>query len=56
MVLGEIVGRLRKEEERLDVLKEKIKDLGYREKELWWYLDLKEIRLLRSCGLFWTWD
>ena len=39
--IGEIVGGSQREE-RLDVLKEKIKDLGIEEKELWWYLDLRK--------------
>ena len=39
--IGEIVGGSQREE-RLDVLLEKIKDLGIDEKELWWYLDLRK--------------
>jgi asparaginyl-tRNA synthetase len=39
--IGEIVGGSQREE-RLDVLKEKIKVLGIDEKELWWYLDLRK--------------
>lgn len=39
--IGEIVGGSQREE-RLDVLKEKISDLGIDEKELWWYLDLRK--------------
>ncbi len=38
--IGEIVGGSQREE-RLDVLKEKIKALDIDEKELWWYLDLR---------------
>ncbi|WP_306349786.1 asparagine--tRNA ligase [Flavobacterium sp. '19STA2R22 D10 B1'] len=38
--IGEIVGGSQREE-RLDVLLEKIKDLGIDEKELWWYLDTR---------------
>ncbi|MEB8328719.1 asparagine--tRNA ligase [Flavobacteriaceae bacterium KMM 6897] len=38
--IGEIVGGSQREE-RLDVLKQKISDLGIDEKELWWYLDLR---------------
>ncbi len=38
--IGEIVGGSQREE-RLDVLKEKIKALGIDEEELWWYLDLR---------------
>jgi len=39
--IGEIVGGAQREE-RLDVLKEKIKALDIDEKELWWYLDLRK--------------
>jgi asparaginyl-tRNA synthetase len=39
--IGEIVGGSQREE-RLEVLKEKIKTLGIDEKELWWYLDLRK--------------
>ena len=39
--IGEIVGGSQREE-RLDVLKEKIKALGIDEKELWWYLDTRK--------------
>ncbi|MCK0132414.1 asparagine--tRNA ligase [Flavobacteriaceae bacterium F08102] len=39
--IGEIVGGSQREE-RLDVLKEKIKALHIDEKELWWYLDLRK--------------
>ena len=39
--IGEIVGGSQREE-RLDVLKEKIKMLGIDERELWWYLDLRK--------------
>ena len=39
--IGEIVGGSQREE-RLDVLKEKIKELDIDEKELWWYLDLRK--------------
>ncbi|MET2983602.1 asparagine--tRNA ligase [Aureibaculum conchae] len=39
--IGEIVGGSQREE-RLDVLKEKIKVLDIDEKELWWYLDLRK--------------
>jgi len=39
--IGEIVGGSQREE-RLDVLKQKIKTLGIDEKELWWYLDLRK--------------
>lgn len=39
--IGEIVGGSQREE-RLDVLKEKIKALDIDEKELWWYLDTRK--------------
>ncbi len=39
--IGEIVGGSQREE-RLDVLRQKIEDLGIDEKELWWYLDLRK--------------
>lgn len=39
--IGEIVGGSQREE-RLDVLKEKIAELGIDEEELWWYLDLRK--------------
>ena len=39
--IGEIVGGSQREE-RLDVLKEKMKTLGISEEELWWYLDLRK--------------
>lgn len=39
--IGEIVGGSQREE-RLDVLKDKIKAMGIDEKELWWYLDLRK--------------
>lgn len=39
--IGEIVGGSQREE-RYDVLKKKIADLGIDEAELWWYLDLRK--------------
>ena len=39
--IGEIVGGSQREE-RLDVLKEKMKALDIDEEELWWYLDLRK--------------
>lgn len=38
--IGEIVGGSQREE-RLDVLLERMKELGMNEKELWWYLDTR---------------
>lgn len=39
--IGEIVGGSQREE-RLDVLKEKMKELNIPEEELWWYLDTRK--------------
>lgn len=39
--IGEIVGGSQREE-RYDVLKQKMLDLGIDDKELWWYLDLRK--------------
>jgi len=39
--IGEIVGGSQREE-RLDVLKKRISEMGIDEKELWWYLDLRK--------------
>ncbi len=39
--IGEIVGGSQREE-RLEVLQQKMKDLGVDEKELWWYLDTRK--------------
>ena len=39
--IGEIVGGSQREE-RYDVLKQKIADLGIDEQELWWYLELRK--------------
>lgn len=39
--IGEIVGGSQREE-RYDVLKQKITEMGIDEKELWWYLDLRK--------------
>ena len=39
--IGEIAGGSQREE-RLDVLKDKIAELGIDEEELWWYLDLRK--------------
>ena len=40
--IGEIIGGSQREE-RLDVLKKRMTEMGIDEKELWWYLDLKKI-------------
>ena len=47
--IGEIVGGSQREE-RLDVLKSRIKDLGLDEKELWWYLDLRKFGTVEHSG------
>ena len=39
--IGEIVGGSQREE-RLDVLKRRVKEIGIDEKELWWYLDTRK--------------
>lgn len=39
--IGEMVGGSQREE-RLDVLKERMKAMGVEEEELWWYLDLRK--------------
>lgn len=39
--IGEIVGGSQREE-RLEVLQEKMAELGIEEKELWWYLDTRK--------------
>ena len=39
--IGEIIGGSQREE-RYDVLKQKIADLGIDEQELWWYLELRK--------------
>ena len=38
--IGEIIGGSQREE-RLDILKKKMKEVGIKEKELWWYIDLR---------------
>jgi len=47
--IGEIAGGSQREE-RLDVLKEKIKELDIDEKELWWYLDLRKFGTAEHSG------
>ena len=39
--IGEIIGGSQREE-RLDVLRNKVKQFGIDEKELWWYIDLRK--------------
>ena len=47
--IGEIVGGSQREE-RYDVLVEKIKDLGMKEEDLWWYLDLRKFGTATHSG------
>ena len=47
--IGEIVGGSQREE-RLDVLKQKIKDLNIDEEELWWYLDTRKFGTAEHSG------
>ena len=47
--IGEIVGGSQREE-RLDILKERIKSLNIDEKELWWYMDLRKYGSVKHSG------
>jgi asparaginyl-tRNA synthetase len=47
--IGEIVGGSQREE-RIDVLKDRIKSLNIDEKELWWYLDLRKFGTVKHSG------
>ena len=47
--IGEIVGGSQREE-RHDVLVQKIKDLGMKEEDLWWYLDLRKFGTATHSG------
>ena len=47
--IGEIVGGSQREE-RLNVLKDRIKELKIDEKELWWYLDLRKFGTVKHSG------
>ena len=47
--IGEIVGGSQREE-RIDILKERIKSLNIDEKELWWYLDLRKFGTVKHSG------
>ena len=47
--IGEIVGGSQREE-RYDVLVQKIKDLGMKEEDLWWYLDLRKFGTATPSG------
>ena len=48
--IGEIVGGSQREE-RLDVLKDRIKSMDIDEKELWWYLDLRKFGSVKHLSL-----
>lgn len=47
--VGEIVGGSQREE-RLDVLEERMKELGMSEKEYWWYLELRKYGGTKHAG------
>jgi asparaginyl-tRNA synthetase len=47
--IGEIVGGSQREE-RLDVLKDRIKSMDIDEKELWWYMDLRKFGSVKHSG------
>ena len=47
--IGEIIGGSQREDD-LDVLKKKIKDLGMKEEDYWWYLDLRKYGSVRHAG------
>ena len=47
--IGEIIGGSQRED-NLDVLQEKIKDLGMNEEDYWWYLDLRRYGSVRHAG------
>ncbi len=48
-VIGEIIGGSQREE-RLDVLTERMKELGLDEKDYWWYLDLRRYGGTKHAG------
>ena len=47
--IGEIIGGSQREDD-LDVLKKKIKELGMKEEDYWWYLDLRKYGSVRHAG------
>jgi len=47
--IGEIIGGSQREE-RLDVLLKRMKELGLREEDYWWYLDLRRYGTCRHAG------
>ena len=49
MGIGEIIGGSQREE-RYDVLLERIKELGLKEEDYWWYLDLRKYGGTKHAG------
>lgn len=47
--VGEIIGGSQREE-RLDVLKDRMKELGLEQEDYWWYLDLRKYGTTRHAG------
>ena len=47
--IGEIIGGSQREDD-LEVLKKKIKELGMKEEDYWWYLDLRKYGSVRHAG------
>ena len=47
--IGEIIGGSQREE-RLDVLQSRIEELGMKEEDYWWYLDLRRYGSCRHAG------
>ena len=47
--IGEIIGGSQREE-RLDVLKERMKDMDIPEQELWWYIDSRKFGSVPHSG------
>ena len=47
--IGEIIGGSQREDD-LEVLKKKIHDLGMKESDYWWYLDLRKYGSVRHAG------
>lgn len=47
--IGEIIGGSQREDD-LEVLKKKIHDLGMKEEDYWWYLDLRKYGSVRHAG------
>jgi asparaginyl-tRNA synthetase len=47
--VGEIIGGSQREE-RMDILKQRISDLGLNENDYWWYLELRKYGGTKHCG------